>query len=177
MFFFTGPRRCVHLDLEPPYLLDHTPGTWDPEFPTQWGSLSSWVCAEPLSQVHSSKVTPLIPGPDRFLVKRKRKRKKWPTWSKTAKDKKRRVTAQMKFRDRSEKGVILGITTLLHGKRYAEVNRECYGNGRRTQLRWAMWVGEDMLAKALGVLNLEAWLELCYEGRRNTGFFSRGKDV
>lgn len=90
-FFSTGPRRCVHLDLEPPYLLDHMPGTWDPEFPTQWGSLSSWVCAEPLSQVHYSKVTPLIPGPDRFLQKKKKKKKNGQHGAKNSKGQKRRV--------------------------------------------------------------------------------------
>lgn len=78
LFFFTGQGDVFTQIFELPYLLDHTPGTWDPEFPTQWGSLASWVCAEPLSQVHSPKVTPLIPRPDRFL----QKEKKWPTWSK-----------------------------------------------------------------------------------------------
>lgn len=92
LFFPIGPRRCVHLELEPPSLLDHTPGTWDPEFSTQWGSPASWVCAEPLPQVHSPKGTPLIPRPDRFLQnKRKRNKKKANMEQKTAKDGKRRV--------------------------------------------------------------------------------------
>ena len=84
LFFPIGPKRCVHLELEPPSLLDHTPGTWDPEFPTQWGSPASWVCAEPLPQVPSPKGTPLIPRPDRFLQNKikKKKKTKQPTWSK-----------------------------------------------------------------------------------------------